>query len=171
MVSGPLPATMASPSLARFLAAFTSRSRTRPHIAQTYLRSDRSSLAFTAPDPEQVLLEGNHRSTTTTAHRSMPSCTPAAGGSAQTTHPRHACQAVVSEHPGNEQVLNNDGPVLPGQGGDELVDGVFALVGDPARSLTQCSGRVAPPVRGWAALLGGRVVGAHSFKYTITIYR
>jgi hypothetical protein len=71
-----------------------------------------------------------------------------------------ACQVVVSEHPGNEQVLNNDGPVLPGQGGGELVDGVFALVGDPARSLTQGGRGVSPTVRGWAALLGGRVVGA-----------
>src|ERR1035437_795839 len=65
MVSGPLPATMASPRAARFFAAFRSRSRTIPHAIQTYVRADRSSLAFTAPHPEQVLLEQNHRSTTT----------------------------------------------------------------------------------------------------------
>src|ERR1035437_7030016 len=63
--SGPLPATMTSPNTARFLAAFKSRSRTSPHSAQTYVRTDRSSLVFTAPHPEQVLLDGNHRSTTT----------------------------------------------------------------------------------------------------------
>src|ERR1035437_3662458 len=66
MVSGPLPATMASPSAARFFAAFRSRSRTSPHAMQTYVRTDRASLAFTAPHPEQVLLDGNQRSTTTT---------------------------------------------------------------------------------------------------------
>src|SRR5450631_1665794 len=57
MVSGPLPATMASPSLARFLEAFTSRSRTSPHCVQTYVRSDRASLAFTAPHSEQVSVD------------------------------------------------------------------------------------------------------------------
>jgi hypothetical protein len=63
---GPLPATIASPNWVRFLAAFTSRTRTRPHIVQTYVRSDRAaSLAFTAPHSEQVLLDGNHLSTTT----------------------------------------------------------------------------------------------------------
>src|SRR5664280_418353 len=66
MVSGPLPATIASPNTARFFAAFRSRSRTFPHAMQTYERSDRASLAFTPPHPEQVLLEQNHRSTTTT---------------------------------------------------------------------------------------------------------
>jgi hypothetical protein len=45
-------------------------------------------------------------------------------------------QAVVSEHPSNEQVFNNDGPVLSRQHGGELADGVFALVSDPALSLT-----------------------------------
>src|SRR5664280_1012869 len=56
---------MASPRAARFRAAFKSRSRTSPHSVQMYVRTDRSSLAFTAPHPEQVLLEQNHRSTTT----------------------------------------------------------------------------------------------------------
>ena len=37
---------------------------TIPHSVQTYVRSDRASLAFTTPQPEQVLLDGNHRSTT-----------------------------------------------------------------------------------------------------------
>src|ERR1035437_5962283 len=53
------------PRAARFLAAFRSRSRTSPHSVQTYVRTDRSSLVFTPPHPEQVLLEQNHRSTTT----------------------------------------------------------------------------------------------------------
>src|SRR5664280_2106082 len=56
---------MASPRAARFFAAFRSRSRTIPHAMQTCERSERASLAFTAPHPEQVLLEQNHRSTTT----------------------------------------------------------------------------------------------------------
>src|ERR1035437_7228700 len=56
---------MASPRAARFFAAFRSRSRTSPHSVQMYVRADRSSLVFTAPHPEQVLLEQNHRSTTT----------------------------------------------------------------------------------------------------------
>src|SRR5664280_805286 len=55
---------------ARFLAAFTSRSSTRGHIMHTYVRSDRASLAFNAPHPEQVLLDGNHRSATTVIARS-----------------------------------------------------------------------------------------------------
>lgn len=46
-------------------------------------------------------------------------------------------QAVVTDHPGNEQILNNDSPVLPGQTGGELMDAVLALVSDaPAQSLS-----------------------------------
>ena len=65
MVSGPLPATVASPNSARLSAAFTSRSSTTGHIMDAYVRSGRASLAFAAPHPERVLLDGNHRSTTT----------------------------------------------------------------------------------------------------------
>jgi hypothetical protein len=67
---------------------------------------------------------------------------------------------VATDHPGNEQVLSNDSPVLPGQSGGELVDGVLALVGDPARSLAHCSGRLAPTVRRRPMLLGRGVVRA-----------
>jgi hypothetical protein len=69
-------------------------------------------------------------------------------------------KAVVPGHPGNERVFNNDGPPLWCQHGAELVDGVFALVGDPARSLTQGGSGSSPPTRRWAPLLGGRVVRA-----------
>jgi hypothetical protein len=37
---------------------------------------------------------------------------------------------MVLDHPGNLQVLNNNGPELPGQGRGELVDAIHALVGD-----------------------------------------
>ena len=66
--SGPLPATLASPNAARFRAALTSRSRTSAHCVQTYVPSARASLAFTAPHPEQVLLDENHWSTTIVRH-------------------------------------------------------------------------------------------------------
>src|SRR4029077_8496343 len=43
---------------ARLLAAFRSRSRIRPHRSHRNIRSDRRSLAFTAPQPEQVFEDG-----------------------------------------------------------------------------------------------------------------
>src|ERR1035437_2376766 len=66
MVSERLPATSPAAYAARFRAAFTSRSKTRPHFVQSYVRSDRASLAFTAPQPEHILLDGNHRLARTT---------------------------------------------------------------------------------------------------------
>ena len=57
----PEPAGRVSPALAsaaRFRAAFTSRSTSRPQVLQVYSRSDRGSLAFTAPQSEHVLLDG-----------------------------------------------------------------------------------------------------------------
>src|ERR1017187_9953034 len=55
-LSAPLAA-----SVSRFAAALTSRSRVRPQLGQVYVRSDRGSLVFTVPQPEQVLELGNHR--------------------------------------------------------------------------------------------------------------
>jgi hypothetical protein len=57
-VSGALPATM------MLIAAFRSRSMTRPQASQRYVRTERGSLAFTAPHPEHVLLLGYQRSMT-----------------------------------------------------------------------------------------------------------
>src|SRR5579884_4248317 len=57
----PLPLTA---STSRFLAAFTSRSMTRPHPSQVKTRSARDSLAFTIPPAEQVLELGKNRSAT-----------------------------------------------------------------------------------------------------------
>lgn len=47
-----------SVSRARFLAALRSRSIRKPHPLQEYTRSDKRSLALTAPQSEQILLEG-----------------------------------------------------------------------------------------------------------------
>ena len=160
MVSGPLPAIIAPPNAVRFRATFTSRSRTSPNRVETYVRSEGASLAFTAPHPEQVLLDGNHRSTTicsTAVPRRLVLQLPA-------NLPKRSIrdmpgQAVVTDHPGNEQGLNNDSPVVPGQAGGELVDAVLALVSDPARSLAQCRGRW-PTVRRTVMLLGRGVVRA-----------
>ena len=60
-VSGALPATQI------LIAAFKSRSIARPQPSQWNTRSDRDSLAFTAPHFEQVLLLGYQRSTTCSA--------------------------------------------------------------------------------------------------------
>ena len=57
-VSGALPATSI------LIAAFRSRSIDRPQSLQLNVRSDRGSLAFTTPQFEHVLLDGNHLSTT-----------------------------------------------------------------------------------------------------------
>ena len=159
-VSGPLPATIALPSLVRFLAAFTSRSRTRPHIAVTYVRSDRASLAFTAPHPEQVLLDGNRRSTTTAATIARRLVLQLSADLPKRSIRDMPGQTAVSEHPSNEQVFDNNGPVLPGQACCELMDAILALVGDPARSLTQGGSGLAPTVRRGSALLRRRVVRA-----------
>ena len=45
------------------IAALVSRSRTSPHSSQMNSRSDNESFSFVCPQPEQVLLEGNHRFT------------------------------------------------------------------------------------------------------------
>ena len=56
-VSGALPATLI------LMAAFRSRSIDAPHATQLNVRSERGSLAFTVPQFEHVLLDGNQRST------------------------------------------------------------------------------------------------------------
>ena len=43
---------------ARLRAALRSRSMTRPHRSHRKIRSDRRSLAFIAPQPEQVFEDG-----------------------------------------------------------------------------------------------------------------
>src|SRR3982075_2114538 len=45
-------------------AAPRSRSMTKPQASQVKIRSARLSVGFTVPQPEHVLLEGNHRSAT-----------------------------------------------------------------------------------------------------------
>src|SRR5215831_11865305 len=59
LLSAPLAA-----SFSRLRAAFASRSMTVPQCQHLYVRSDRGSLAFTVPHPEQVLLDGYQRSAT-----------------------------------------------------------------------------------------------------------
>ena len=50
----------------RFRAAFTSRPIRKLHASHSNSLCDRASVVFTAPQQEHVLLEGNHRSATTT---------------------------------------------------------------------------------------------------------
>ena len=57
----------ALPAAQTFIAAFRSRSKTRPQLSQLNTRSDRGSLAFTVPQFEHVLLDGYQRSTTRSA--------------------------------------------------------------------------------------------------------
>src|SRR5579884_3346551 len=73
LTSAPQAFTLSVPltaSTSRFLAAFTSRSMTRPHPSQVKTRSARDSLAFTIPQAEQVLELGKNRSAT----MSRPPC-------------------------------------------------------------------------------------------------
>jgi hypothetical protein len=73
LTSAPQAFTLSVPltaSMRRFLAAFTSRSMTRPHSSQVKTRSSRDSLAFTIPQAEQVLELGKNRSAT----MSWPPC-------------------------------------------------------------------------------------------------
>src|ERR1700728_4206210 len=58
------PAVLAAKA-ARLRAALRSRSRTSPHASHRNTRVRSGSLAFTTPQPEQVLLEGYQRSAST----------------------------------------------------------------------------------------------------------
>src|ERR1700733_12049068 len=61
----PGPPAMLAAKAARLRAALRSRSRTRPHASHRNTRVRNGSLAFTTPQPEQVLLEGSQRSAST----------------------------------------------------------------------------------------------------------
>ncbi len=74
-------------------------------------------------------------------------------------------EPMVFDHPGDVQVLNDDGPELPGQAGGELVESVPALVGDPALRLRQGSRRPAPTIRRVPALLSRVVVRADPARH------
>jgi hypothetical protein len=54
------------PVVQDFSQALQSRSATNPQGPQRNMRCDKSSSALTEPQQEQALLEGNHRSATTT---------------------------------------------------------------------------------------------------------
>ena len=88
-VSGAPPATQ------MFIAAFRSRSKTRPQLSQLNTRSDRDSLAFTVLQFEHVLLDGYQRSTARSASPSsrfhfQPVSLALSSFSARASTPRHA---------------------------------------------------------------------------------
>src|ERR1035437_8676320 len=74
-------------------------------------------------------------------------------------------QTVVLDHPIDVQVLNDDGPELPGQTGSQLVESVPALVGDPALRLRQGRRRPTPTIRRVPALLSRVVVRADPARH------
>src|SRR3979490_948631 len=106
---------------------------TKPQASQVKIRSARLSLGFTVPQPEHVLLEGNHRSATA----SCPLFHPVLSSSWRLISPKEAsamCRASLwfSEHARDGEVLHEDGAVGGGHVGGELVDRVFAQIRDPS---------------------------------------
>ena len=95
-------------------------------------RSDRASLVFTAPHPEQVLEEGTSgrpRSSRPPFHGGLVGQLAADLGEAGVGDVPG--QPPVAQHPGDVEVFDHDRAVLPGQPGGELVQSVAAQVRHP----------------------------------------
>ena len=88
-------------------------------------------MAFTAPQPEHVLLDANHRSATITVPpRQAVLYSTCRRNSANEASATWRASRRLREHPGDVQVFDHQRPEPAGQAGGGLMQRVAALVGD-----------------------------------------